>query len=387
MIPVARPFLGEEELAAVAEVFKSGWLGLGSVTYEFEEAIRARLGCGQVVAVSSGTAALHLALLGFGIGRGDEVIVPSLTFAASVQAIVATGATPVFCDVRDETLLADPDDVARRVTPRTRALMPVHYAGQTCDMDRLLALAERHGLVIVEDAAHAFGATSRGRPIGSFGHATCFSFDPIKTPTCGEGGAIALSDDGVAERLRRLRLLGIDREAWKRQASEQGWAYAVTTAGYRYHLPNFCAAIGLAQLRRFDSLLERRRTIGRRYDAAFGSLGVVRPVVVDYRESAAFLYIIRLVAAQREVFMATLKHHGVETGVHYIPNHLQPFFKPFATAPLPRVERVWPEMVSLPLFGTMTDEDVATVIDAVRAFDQHASGAAIDPSSDHAIAI
>ncbi len=375
MIPVSRPSLGAAELQAVAEVFASGWLGLGSTTYAFEDAVKQRLGCRQVVAVSSGTAALHVALMAWGIGPGDEVLVPSLTFAASIQAILAAGATPVFCDSHDETLLMDPEDAARRITPRTRAVMPVHYAGQACNMDSLLDLAQRHGLVVIEDAAHAFGATAQGRPIGSFGHATCFSFDPIKTPTCGEGGAVVLSDEGVAERLRRLRLLGIDREAWKRQGSDAGWAYAVTTAGYRYHLPNFCAAIGLAQLKRFDSLLERRRTIGRHYDAAFRSLGGVHPLVVDYRESAAFLYIVRVEAAQREAFMATLKRHGVETGVHYIPNHLQPFFKPFVAAPLPRVERVWPEIVSLPLFGTMTDAEVEIVIAAVQAFHQETATA------------
>lgn len=370
MIPVSRPSVGPEEVAAIAKVFATGWLGQGAIAEKFEQSLKQRLGCSHVVAVSSGTAALHLALTGFGIGPGDEVIVPSLTFVASVQAILMAGATPVFCDSHEDTLLMDVEDVARRIIPRTRAVMPVHYAGQACDMVRLLELARHHELVVIEDAAHAFGASCQGRPIGSAGHATCFSFDPIKTPTCGEGGAIALVDEAVAERLRRLRLLGIDREAWKRQGAAQGWSYEVTTAGYRYHLPNFCAAIGLAQLAKFDAFLARRRAIARRYDEVFASLGAVRPLRVNYEESAAFLYVVRVQAAQRQVFMNTLRHHGVETGVHYIPNHLQPFFQPFVTTPLPRVEQVGSEIVSLPMFAGLTDAEVETVISAVRAFHQ-----------------
>jgi len=372
MIPVCRPSLSQEEVEAVANVFQSGWLGMGAVTYAFEDALKNRLECRHVVAVSNGTAALHLALTGFGIGPGDEVIVPSLTFAASVQAVLMAGATPVFCDSHEDTLLMDLQDVACRITSRTRAVMPVHYAGQACDMTRLLELAHHHGLVVIEDAAHAFGASFQGRPIGSVGHATCFSFDPIKTPTCGEGGAISLADEVIAERLRRLRLLGIDREAWKRQGSAQGWSYAVTTAGYRYHLPNFCAAIGLAQLEKFDAFLARRRTIARRYDQAFASLGAVRPLRVDYEESAVFLYVVRVPAAQRHVFMDILTQHGVETGVHYIPNHRQPFFQPYVSTPLPHVERSGSEIVSLPMFAGLTDAEIETVITAVRVFHQEA---------------
>ena len=372
IIPVSRPSIGEEETAAVAKVFASGWLGMGAVTAEFEDALRRRFEDRQVVAVSHGTAALHLALTGFGIGPGDEVLVPSLTFSASVQAILMAGATPVFCDSREDTLLIDPEDAAARITAKTRAIMPVHYAGQACEMDRLLGLAQRHGLVVIEDAAHAFGASYHGRPIGCVGHATCFSFDPIKTPTCGEGGAIVLADGAVADHLRRLRLLGMDREAWKRQGNASGEPYAVTTAGYRYHLPNFCAAIGLAQLAKVDAFLARRRTIARRYDQAFASLGAVRPLAVDHDQSAVFLYVVRVPAAQRQGFRDILKQHGVDTGVHYPLNHRQPFFQSYASAPLPRVERIGSEIVSLPMFAGLTDADVETVITAVRTCHQEA---------------
>ncbi len=370
MIPTARPSLGQEELNAVGEVFSSGWLGLGSTTYEFEEAIKRRLGAAYVVAVNTGSSALHLAIEAFGIGAGDEVIVPSLTFAASVQAIIAAGARPVFCDVDEDTLLMDAADVERRVTPRTRGVMPVHYCGQPCDMDRLLVLAERQGFAVIEDAAHAFGSTSRGRIIGSFGHATCFSFDPIKTITCGEGGAVALADGEAAERLRRMRLLGIDKDAWRRQGQAKSWWYEVTAPGWRYHLPNFCAAIGLAQLRRLDEIIARRRAVCLAYDAAFGELASVRPLRVNYEETAPQLYIVKVPADARGRFMEFLAARGVGTGVHYLPNHRQPFFAPYAAGALPRTDRVAGEIVTLPLYTDLTDAEVGTVVETVRAFDR-----------------
>jgi len=372
MIPVARPSVGQAELDAVAHVFQSGWLGLGETTYAFEEAIKQRLGCRQVVAVNTGSSALHIALAGFGIGPGDEVIVPSLTFAASVQVILAVGATPVFCESAEDTLLMDIDDVERRVTDRTKAVMPVHYAGQPCDMDRLLAVAARQGFVVIEDAAHAFGSTSQGRPIGSFGHATCFSFDPIKMLTCGEGGAVALADEAIAEKIRQMRLLGIDRDAWRRYQQARSWYYEVTMSGFRYHMPNFCAAIGLAQLGRVDQMMARRQTICRRYDQAFRSLRSVRPLTVDYEQTAPQLYIVRVPSDRREAFMGFLATRGVGTGIHYIANHLQPFFAQYLREPLPRAERLWQEIVSLPLYSDMTDGQVQTVIQAVTAFDRTA---------------
>jgi perosamine synthetase len=250
MIPVSRPSIDHEELKALEPIFESGWLGLGSTVFAFEETIKNYLGAKNVIAVNTGTAALHIALEGFGIKAGDEVIVPSLTYAACIQAITATGATPVFCEVSEDTLLMDIDDVASRITAKTRAIMPVHYCGNPCDMDNLLNLAEKHQLTIVEDAAHAFGSTYKGRKIGSFGHATCFSFDPIKIITCGEGGAVVLSDDDIAEQIRRKRILGIDKDTWHRYQNRRSWFYEVTTQGFRYHMSNINAAIGLSQFKK-----------------------------------------------------------------------------------------------------------------------------------------
>lgn len=365
-ISVSRPALGPEELRAVETVFRSGWLGMGAVTRRFEEALERHLGCKHAVAVNTGTSALHIALAAFGIGRGDEVVVPAITFAASVQAILATGATPVFCDVDERTLLIDGADATRRIGPRTRAVMPVHLYGSACDMDALLALAERHGFAVIEDAAHAFGTLHDGRPIGSFGHATCFSFDPIKTVTCGEGGAVTLADDARADAIRRLRGLGITPEAGPSGQRE------VVSEGFRYHMPDFCAAIGLAQLAKVDAFVARRREICRAYDAAFEALRHVRIRPVDWNVVAPHIYVVRVNGGRRADMMAALRSAGVETGVHYVANHLQPFFRRWATGPLPVAERVWQEIVTLPLHCAMADADVRTVIDAVAAWDRGA---------------
>ena len=369
MIPVSRPSLGQEELDALEPVFESGWLGLGSVTYAFEEALKDYLEAKNVIAVNTGTSALHLAMDGFGIGIGDEVIVPSLTFAASIQAIIAVGAIPVFCEVYEDNLLVDVDDIKQRITPKTRAIMPVHYCGNPCDMDALLHLAETYQLTIVEDAAHAFGSTYKGCKIGSFGQVTCFSFDPIKVVTCGEGGAVVLSDDDIAEEIRRKRILGIDKDTWHRYRDERSWFYEVTTRGYRYHMSNINAAIGLVQLKKVDRFVARRREICRRYDTAFTELQSVYPLRINYDEVAPFTYIVR-VPGHRDEFMDFLEERGVGTGVHYVANHIHPFFQGYVRDELPRTTRLWQEIVTLPLYYAMTDEDVETVIEAVMAFDR-----------------
>lgn len=370
MIPVSRPSIGKEELSAIEDVFKSGWLGLGSTTFAFEDELKKYIGCRHAIAVNTGTSALHLALAGYGVGPGDDVIVPSITYVACVQAILATGATPVFCESRETDLLMDLDDVSRKVTPRTKAVMPVHYCGNPCDMDRLLALAEAHGFWVIEDAAHAFGSAYKGRLLGSFGHATCFSFDPIKNITCGEGGAVVLHDDLIAEEIRRRRILGIEKDTWNRYQNKRSWFYEVVSPGYRYHMPNFCAAIGLVQMRKLGEFLKRRREICRRYDAAFQNLRSVRVLEINYDGVAPHIYIVRILNNRREQFMEFLSGLGVGTGIHYIANHIQPFFKPYVREPLPISDRLGQEIVTLPLYYEMTEEESRTVIDAVLRFER-----------------
>jgi perosamine synthetase len=371
MIPVSRPSTGPEELAAIGRVLESGWLGMGSTTNAFEEEIKKVIGGRHVIAVNTGTSALHIALDAFGVGPGDEVLLPSITYAASVQAIIATGAVPVFCESREADLLIDIDDVKRKITERTKAVMPVHYCGQACDMDALLTLAEENHFWVIEDAAHAFGSTYRGRKVGSFGHATCFSFDPIKVITCGEGGAVVVQDDEKAELIRRKRLLGIDKDTWYRYKNTRTWFYEVTTLGYRYHMPNFCAAIGLTQLQKLEQFIRKRRDICRRYDAAFANLQTVLPLKINYDETVPFMYIVRVLNGQRDAFIGFLKERGVDTGIHYIPNHLHPFFKQYVREPLKRSTELGEQIVTLPLFYAMTEAEIQTVSQSVLDFDRY----------------
>ncbi len=368
MIRVSMGCLGEEELAGIREVFSYGYFGLGAQVLQFEEALKQFLGAEHVVAVNTGTAALHIALDALGLGPGDEVITPSLTFAACFQAIAATGARPVPCEVEPDTLLLDLADVERRITPHTRALMPLHYAGNPCDLDAVAALARRHGLRVVEDAAHAFGSTWRGRRIGSFGDIACFSFDSIKNISCGEGGAVVCSDAALAELIRTKRMLGTDRKPIAGpDLKDRRWRYQVTTRGFRYHMGNINAAAGLAQLRKADGFIARRRKICRRYDAAFRGLAGLRPLRVDYAEAAPHIYVVRVSGGRRDALMRFLQEAGVETSVNYVPNHLQPYFRSDGAA-LPETERAFAEILTLPLHCGLTDEDVATVIEGVHAF-------------------
>lgn len=367
MIPVQRPYLGPEELEAVGKVFDTRWLGMGSTTKEFEDKLRDFVGAKHVIAVNTGTSALHIAMDAVGLKAGDEVIVPSLTFAAALQAIVAVQARPVFCDVHADTLNMDMEDAFNRVTPRTRVIMPVHYGGLVCEMDKLTSFAGEREICVLEDAAHAFGSTYKGRNVGTLGDITCFSFDPIKNITCGEGGAVATDDDQIAARIIPKRILGIDNDTWSRYRNERNWFYEVVTPGYRYHLSNVNAAIGLEQLKRFDAFKTRKQEIVARYDETLDDLTGLSLIEHGGSETFPFFYIVRVLEGRRDDLMQHLKGRGVGTGVHYIPNHIQPLFAEYRTE-LPVTDQLYEEIMTLPLYYEMKDSEVDSVIDAVRAF-------------------
>lgn len=366
LIPVSRPSIGEEELAAVGEVFKSGWLGMGKWVFEFENELKKFIGAKNVIAVNTGTTALHLALDALGITKGDEVIVPSLTFAASVQAIMACGAKPVFCDVCPDTLNVDITDIRRKITPQTKAVMPVHYSGLPCDMDALLRISKKYNLRVIEDAAHAFGSFYKNKKIGSFADITCFSFDPIKNITCGEGGAVVTNDNELSQLIYKKRILGIDKDTWSRYKHKRDWFYTVTTLGFRYHMSNINAAIGLAQLKKFDTFIERKKQIVKMYDRELKKLKAIKILKRDYENTAPFNYIVR-VNKERDGLMEFLKKQGIDSGVHYIPNHLQPFFTPYKVS-LPVTEKVWQEILTLPLYSELRNGDVERVISSIKEF-------------------
>jgi perosamine synthetase len=369
VIRVSQGCLGEEELAAVRDAFGYGYFGMASRAAAFEEALRKYLGASQVVVVNSGTSALHLALDALGVGPGDEVVVPSLTFVAAFQAITATGATPVPCDICPTTLQIDVGDAERRITNRTKAIMPLDFAGSPCDLDGVLELGAAHSLRVVEDAAHAFGATSRGRRIGSFGDVATFSFDSIKNITCGEGGAIACRDVELAALIRTKRALGAERSSGGGTAAARGddWRFSVEVQGFRYHLSDINAAIGLVQLGKVDEFLARRREICRRYDAELGDAPGVTPITVDYDEAAPHIYVVRVTEGRRDGLLTHLAKAGVETAVNYVPNHLHPYFRRGQDS-LPETEGAYDEILTLPLHCALSDDDVSTVIDRVIAF-------------------
>ncbi|MFH1710128.1 MAG: DegT/DnrJ/EryC1/StrS aminotransferase family protein [bacterium] len=366
MIPVSKPSIGKEELAAVKKVFDSGWLGMGSSVKEFEDKISKFLGSSTVIAVNTGTTAIHLALDALGISKNDEVIVPSLTFVATIQAITATGATPVFCDIEPNTLNIDVKDVERKITSRTKAVIPVHYRGLPCDMDALISVTKKNNIRIVEDAAHAFGSRYKGKPVGSFGDVTCFSFDPIKVVTCGEGGAIAIRDSSLASLIQKKRILGIDKDTWSRYKHERSWFYDVLVPGYRYHMSNINAAIGLVQLKKFKKLNAKRIKIAKRYDRELGKISGLELLKTGYKDIAFFMYIIK-VKKDRDALMKHLKESGIDSGIHYIPSHLFTLYKGFATK-LPATEKVWEEILTLPLYPDLTATDQTKVINAIKAF-------------------
>lgn len=364
MIKVSQGCLGEEELQAVKEAFDYGYFGHAYNVEKFEEELQSYLGNGHVVAVNTGTNALHLALDALGIGPGDEVIVPSLTFVASFQAISALGAKPVACEVYPETLLMDLDDVRGLITSRTRAIMPVHYGGSPCDMEQLLQIKESNGIRIVEDAAHAIGSIYKGQKIGSFGDVTCFSFDSIKNITCGEGGAIVCRESDLAETMKIKRTLGI-----KRREGTERWLYEVATQGYRYHMSNINAAIGREQLKKIDGFISRRQEICLRYLQSFDTIAGIKLLPVEYNDVAPHVFVCRVLNGQRNALIEHLRDREIETGLNYIPNHLHPMYKQ-NNREFPVSERLYKEIITLPLHCRLSDQDVDFVIESVQEFFQ-----------------
>ncbi len=378
MIRVAFGCLGKEEVKAVEEVFKDGYFGQSQRLDTFEAALDAYLGSTGLVAVSSGTAALHLALDALGIGPGDEVIVPSMTFVGSFQAIAQTGASPVACEVHPGTLLIDMADVKARITPRTKAIMPVHYAGNPCDMDALLEIKLEKGIRIVEDAAHALGTVYKGRDggafngkkIGSFGDITCFSFDSIKVISSGEGGAVVCNDpasrDELCRVMRKKRLLGIERPTHSAGWKQRAWSFDVDTQGYRYHMGAINAAIGLEQLKKIDDFIERRREICALYQAGLSQVAGLELLQIDYSRISPFMFTVRVLDGRRDELKTYLAEHEIETGISYLPNHNHTLYK--SSIELPVTELLYSEILSLPLHCNLTDNDVRSVIEGVKRF-------------------
>ena len=416
-LPFALPDLGDDELREISEVLKSGWITTGLKAQLFEREFAAYAGAKYAVAVNSCTAAMHLALEAIGLEAGDFVLTTPYTFAATAEVIRYFDAVPVFVDVEPDTLNIDPsclirtiEDLerclrdgckatspavaralgesltpppgrrpsARRRRGALKAVIPVHMAGHPCEMDAITAIAQKHGLAVVEDAAHACSASFKGRAVGSemaagVPWATCFSFYATKTLATGEGGMVTTDNEEWADRIRMMSLHGISKDAWKRYTAEGSWYYEVTAPGYKYNMPDILAGIGLAQLRKVDTMRQRRVEIARRYNEAFASCPEIEtPTVRDHVGHAWHLYMLRLngdsLSIGRDEFIVNLKKRNIGSSVHFIPLHVQPYYQDnygYQPEDLPVALREYRREISLPIYSKMTDSDVQSVIDAV----------------------
>lgn len=375
MIKSAKGCCDEEELLQVKEAFEYGYFGLAYKTIEFEKKISEYLETDRnVIATNTGTSALHLALATLGVKEGDEVILPSFTFVATAQVVSACGATPVFCEVDRETFLIDIEDVKRKITDKTKVIIPVHYAGRPCDMEALMQIRKETGIRIVEDAAHAFGSTYKGKKIGSIGDITCFSFDSIKVMTCGEGGAIVTNDSSFEELSKQKRLLGIDRKTmhvkdWKKRS----WTYDVASQGFRYHMSNINAAIGLAQIEKVNKFIARRRELCTLYDLELEGINGIEKMQVTYDTIAPFMYVIRVKNNKRNKLKDFLMEHDIESGISYIPcHHFSFYFNKSAKFPI--TDNIYEEILCLPMHYELSNEDIVEVASVIREFSQIEKG-------------
>ena len=377
-LPYGRQSVDEADIQAVAEVLRSDWLTTGPKVVEFEEAFAARVGAARAVSFSSGTAALHAAAFAAGLKSGDEAITTPMTFAATANCVLYQGASPVFVDVSADTLNLDPELLTKKISAKTRTIIPVDYAGHPADMKQIMEIARRHGLLVIEDGCHALGATYEGKPVGSIADMTVFSFHPVKHITTGEGGMVTTDDPQLAEVLRRFRNHGIATDARQRQSAGE-WHYEMVFLGFNYRLPDIGCALGLEQLKRLDANLARRRQIATRYTAAFRELpGVIPPVVRREVNPAWHLYPIRLdlakLTANRGHIFRALRAENIGVNVHYIPVHFHPYYRDrfgYKQGDFLVAEDGYARLLSLPMFHGMTDQDVEDVISAVSKVMKH----------------
>jgi dTDP-4-amino-4,6-dideoxygalactose transaminase len=371
-IAVFEPYLGPEVYDAATRALDGRWLAIGKLTYQFEEELATYLDLErhdrQLSTVSSGTAALHLACQLAGVGPGDEVICPSFTYVACHQAISATGADVVFCDIEEESMGLDPASVRALIGERTKAIMAVHYAGIPCRIDEIHELAREHGLRVIEDAAHAFGSRSQGRMLGTFGDLQCFSFGPVKIITSLEGGALVSGNPDDVQRVRELRLLGVDTDRALR-TNNRMWEYDVVRQGWRYHMSSMQASVGLSQLAMIDTFVENRRDYCRYYSREFAGVREVVTPATDFSDLALFIYFIRVPDPDtRADLIAHMNARGVQIGIHFQGAHTFSFYSGCRRDGLETTERVSGQQLTLPLHSFMDDETLERVVESVVSF-------------------
>jgi len=372
-LPFHRPLIGAEEESEVIQCLRSGWITTGPRTQEFERAFADYIGCRHAIGLNSCTAGLHLALVALGIGEGDEVITTPITFPATANVIVHQRARPVFADIDPGTLNIDPDKIEERISTKTRAIIPVHFAGHPCEMDRISEIAQKYNLKVIEDAAHALEAEYHGRKVGVLGNAAAFSFYATKNITTGEGGMLTTNDDELADKIDILRLHGISRDAWKRYGLEGYKHWDTIYPGYKYNMFDIQAAIGIHQLKKVDKFLQIRRKYVEMYDKAFEKIPEIK--ILSRRENikhSHYLYVIQVKTedstADRDIIMNAIQSENIGIGIHFRALHLQPYYKNtygFKPGDFPNAEYASDRVISLPLYPAMTEEDVTDVIKTV----------------------
>lgn len=373
-IPYNLPDITQAEIDEVVDTLRSGWIAKGPRTIKFEQAFAEYLGAKHAIAVNSCTAALHVSLLTQNIGPGDEVITTPMTFASTASTILHCGAKPVFADIDYRTGCIDPEEIAKKITPHTKAIVPVHYSGQVCDLDRIYELADEHNLYVSEDAAHALWSRYKGRLIGNkLRGAASYSFYATKNLATGDGGMLVTDRDDIAERARILVGQGMSHNAWNRYAKGGSWKYDIVEPGYKYNMFDIQAALGLVQLSRLEEMQKRRLEIAARYQEEFGKIDAVEPPFVpEFATHCWHLYVLRvlpeLLTIDRDQFIVELNERNVGTSVHFIPTHTMTAFRKLGWKPgdFPMAEKHFERIISLPLYPSMTDEQVQYVIDAVR---------------------
>lgn len=368
-IPYGRQSLDEEDLRAVTDVLKSDFLTTGPCVEAFEQAVCAYTGAKYAVAVANGTAALHAACAAAGIGAGDEVITSPLTFAASANCVLYCGGTPVFADVDAKTYNLDPADLERKITDRTKAVIPVHFAGQPCDMDAIYEIARRHRLTVIEDGAHALGASYKGQKTGASSELATFSFHPVKPITTGEGGMVVTGDAELYQKLVLFRSHGITRDREQMTGDEGPWYYEQIDLGYNYRITDIQCALGVSQMKKLDAFLARRRELAERYDLAFAACAdVITPYQAPEAESGWHLYVIQLKNGDRRKLFEGLRADGIGVNVHYIPVYRHPYYQAhgYRGVCCPNAEKIYDRMLSLPLYPGLSDEEQEYVIRKVK---------------------
>ena len=369
-IPVFVPSVGEDTKKHLNDALDIGWLGMGVSTKEFEERISQFLELENryVVSTNTGTSALHIALLVAGIGPGDEVITPSFNYVADHQAIRMTGASVVMCDICDDNLGIDCKKAKELITDKTKAIIPLHFAGIPCDQKGVFELAKKHNLRVIEDAMHAFGTTINGKKIGSYGDITCFSFDPVKIITSIDGGCVVGNSEEDREKLYRLRLLGVDKDTTERYKNKRAWDYDVVSEGFRYHLTNIMASVGNSQIKKIDEFIKSRQQTCQRYNESFKKINELKIPQTDFKNISPFIYSLRVQNGKRESLIKYLNKLDIDVGIHFVPVHKHKYFANSRCGDMTVTERVVNEVLTLPLHSNMKPEYVERVINGVTGF-------------------